>query len=408
MKSNQPKCLQRMTRLSLGLLVFALLFATSGSVFGQIRIRSVATVKGQESVQLRGVGLVVGLSGTGDPDLPTNYRALAKLLSGSGFELMRDLNGQEMINELQGLQNAALVFVTAEVPAGGMRQGSRIRCRVDSFGSATSLSGGMLMEASLTGGPAVGEGGEMPILAIASGPVKLIDDRHSTSAMIDDGCQATVDFEHRYTYVAPIQQEADRFQIDPQTGRLVPSNNAADPNAPMGLFFDLVIKPEHANFGTATEIVETVREYSFVQGGADGVTAAVPRAKDQVTVQVPIPAQYADDPVDYIGEILGLELHNKPKNTTVVIRRRSGIIIIGDEVRFDPAAVTSGDFSVEAEATRRLDLDDTGVIPQGPGVQLKKLQQALIQLQAPPETLIEIILALDNGGYLYGEVIIED
>lgn len=407
MKTSSTTQTRTLTKSMAALLVGLAVSMFASQVDAQIRVRSIASVKGQETVQLRGVGLVVGLNGTGDPDLPTNYRALAKLLTGSGFELMRDLNGQEMIAEFDGLQNAALVFVTAEVPASGLRQGSRIRCRVDSFGSASSLTGGMLMEASLTGGPAIGENAELPILAVASGPVKLIDDRHSTSGHIENGCQVTVDFDHRYTYVAPIHQESDRFQIDPNTGRLVPSQATNDPNAPMGLFFDLVLKPEHANFGTATEVVETVREYSFVQSGAEGVNAAVPRAKDQVTIQVPIPAQYADDPVDYIGEILGLELHNKPKNTTVVIRR-SGVVIIGDEVRFDPAAVTNADFAVEAEATRRLDLEDTGVVPQGPGVQLKKLQLALNQLQAPPETLKEIIIALDQGGYLYGELIIEE
>ena len=394
------------TLLSVGLCVVLAVAASPAQ--GQIRIRSIARVKGQESLHLRGVGLVVGLNGTGDPDLPTTYRALGKLLTGSGFELNRDLNGREMIDEFTGTQNAALVFVTAEIPEGGLRQGSRIRCRVDSFGAATSLVGGNLMEASLTGGPLVVEGGEMPILAIASGPVDLVNPRHATAGKIDDGCQVVVDFEHRFTYVARISNEGQQFQIDPLTGRPLRGSDELDLDAPEMMFFDLVIKPEHATFGTATEIAETVREYSFVPNGDAEVNAAIPRAKDQVTVQVPIPSQYAEDPVQYISEVLDLELHNKPKSTTVVINRQSGVLIIGDDVRFDPAAVSSGGMMVETESVRRLDLEDNGLVPPGPGVQLKKLTAALNQLQVPSETLMDIIVQLKEGGFLYGELIIQE
>ncbi|MEZ6109042.1 MAG: flagellar basal body P-ring protein FlgI [Pirellulaceae bacterium] len=288
------------------------------------------------------------------------------------------------------------------------RQGSRIRCRVDSLSAATSLVGGNLMEASLTWRSARGGRGEMPHSRHRIRPRGPRELRHATAGKIDDGCQVVVDFEHRFTYVARLSNEGQQFQIDPLTGRPLRGSDELELDAPEMMFFDLVIKPEHATFGTATEIAETVREYSFVPNGDAEVNAAIPRAKDQVTVQVPIPSQYAEDPVQYISEVLDLELHNKPKSTTVVINRQSGVLIIGDDVRFDPAAVSSGGMMVETESVRRLDLEDNGLVPPGPGVQLKKLTAALNQLQVPSETLMDIIVQLKEGGFLYGELIIQE
>jgi len=370
------------------------------SIQAQISVRRIADVKGQESTRLRGVGLVVGLNGTGDPDLAHTYRALAEMLAGSGLEMMRDINGQQAIAEFRGTNNAAIVFVTAEVPGAGLRQGSKVRCRVDSWGSAVSLQGGMLLESSLTGGPFIGESRRMPVLAVASGPIELHDPQHTTAGIVQAGCQLQVDFENRFTYSEPwTPKRIEGFSPD-GAGIFTDEDDAEVETLPH-TFFDLVIRPQYAGFGTAAEVAETLSQYQpFLDA-----TGPTPRAKDQVTVQVPIPDYYRDDPVNFISEVLALEMHNKPKSSVVVISRRRGIVIIGDEVRFDPAAVSAADFAVDTGSTRPLDLEGNGPLPPGPGVELKKLQQALNQLQAPPDTLIEIVHGLDRGGYLYGEVL---
>ena len=139
------------------------------TVDAQVRIKDLCKVKGQETITLRGVGLVVGLAGTGDPNLEATKRALARSLSGSGLEMPLNASGQELVEGLKGTPNAALVFITAEVPGAGVRQGSVVNCRVDSFGSATSLQGGRLIEAAMTAGPYAGESGKLEIWATASG-----------------------------------------------------------------------------------------------------------------------------------------------------------------------------------------------------------------------------------------------
>ncbi|MEC8591406.1 MAG: flagellar basal body P-ring protein FlgI, partial [Planctomycetota bacterium] len=52
-----------------------ILFTLAPLATAQVRIKELCDVKGQEPLMLRGVGLVVGLSGTGDPDLPATMRA---------------------------------------------------------------------------------------------------------------------------------------------------------------------------------------------------------------------------------------------------------------------------------------------------------------------------------------------
>ncbi len=74
----------------------------------------------------------------------------------------------------------------------------------------------------------------------------------------------------------------------------------------------------------------------------------------------------------------------------------------------DPVAVSSGEFRVDAGPVRTLDLESVAPIQSGVNYELKRLQQALGALQAPPETLIDIIEGLQRGGKLYGEIIYID
>jgi hypothetical protein len=58
---------------------------------------------------------------------------------------------------------------------------------------------------------------------------------------------------------------------------------------------------------------------------------------------------------------------------------------------------------VDIAPFRELSLDDAAGL--GAVVKLKRLTQALNDLQAPPATIIDIIKHLEAGGHLYGEII---
>ena len=107
-------------------------------------IKNICRLKGQEENTLQGIGIVVGLKGTGDGGnfLPT-LRSLEKIM-----KVMGDPTG---LKEIKDAKNVALVTVTATIPAAGARQGDKIDCVVSSIGSCKSLAGGRLFLTAMIG-----------------------------------------------------------------------------------------------------------------------------------------------------------------------------------------------------------------------------------------------------------------
>src|SRR3954451_21935419 len=97
-------------------------FAMSAPLQARTLLKNICRVKGQEENTLQGLGLVVGLKGTGDTgDFMPTIRALATVLQSMGNQL-----GKGGTSELKDIKNVALVMVTATVPAGGARQGDQL------------------------------------------------------------------------------------------------------------------------------------------------------------------------------------------------------------------------------------------------------------------------------------------
>lgn len=101
------------------------------------------TFSGLQPVVIEGVGLVVGLNGTGGDPAPSFYRT----------ELMNELKRRGVPNPNQILQspNTALVLVRAYLPP-LMKKGEKIdlEVRIPESADATSLAGGWLMETYLS------------------------------------------------------------------------------------------------------------------------------------------------------------------------------------------------------------------------------------------------------------------
>ena len=83
-------------------------------------------IKGQGDAVLQGLGLVVGLNGTGDQgDDLAIARPLAQLLRSMG-------NPIDTFQELANSRSAALVMVTCQVPRHGSAAGDNLDVRVPS------------------------------------------------------------------------------------------------------------------------------------------------------------------------------------------------------------------------------------------------------------------------------------
>ena len=126
-------------RLLLAILAAAFLIVQPASAE---RVKDLARFQGIRSNQLTGYGIVVGLPGTGDDNLEYTVQSVKAITSRMGLQLPQGIN--------PGLKNAAVVMITAELPAFA-KPGQRIDVTVASMGKAKSLRGGALVMTPLMG-----------------------------------------------------------------------------------------------------------------------------------------------------------------------------------------------------------------------------------------------------------------
>lgn len=376
--------------LILQLISVLLLQSMASSAKADLRIRHICRIKGQEENTLEGFGLVVGLKGTGDSDAAPTLRALARLLQSYGNNIARGPKGEDVLSELKNATNVALVVVTANVPAEGGRQGSKLNCSVKALG-AKSLEGGYLVSTALKG--------PLPnspqVFAFAQGSLTIEDPSRPTSGIVQDGCQLEEDFNNLFV-------KDDKFT--------------------------LVINRNHASFANAQEIAQTInnikslqdgRSPGAFQGAAAGTTSdrrvsAIDfkwaRAIDPVNVEVLIPEYDRVNPVSFLGMILDEPLVNRNSDARVVINERTGVIVVGADVEIGPVVVKHKGFVIEtvglpSRVPSWATLDATGTTAASS--KLKNLVDALNALKAPSDDIIEVIKSLDTSGNLYGHLIFE-
>ena len=180
-----------MIRIALVLLVFA---ASHASVDAAgMKLENMCRVKGQETNSLQGLGLVVGLRGTGDSDAAPTARALARMMQLMGGSISIDQAGQLNLDDVADAKNVALVFVNATVPAVGAQSGDSLNVTVNAI-NAKSLEGGTLM---LT--PLLGPRPDNPtVYAVAQGPLNVSLDGPATTATIQGGAKMEASVSAQY------------------------------------------------------------------------------------------------------------------------------------------------------------------------------------------------------------------
>lgn len=342
------------------LLMVAVVLA--GHAAGAVKLRNICRVAGQEDLTLQGLGLVTGLKGTGDgPSALPTIRALA-----TAMELMGNPVGTNLSAELRDAKNVALVVVTARVPGAGARRGERLTCYVSAI-SAKSLAGGRLFLTPLTG-PVPSR--NPVVVALAEGPITLDSPESLTSGRIFEGCRLIQD--------------------------------VAMPVAPTGRI-TLLLNNNYAGFHVAQEVANAINAELSIQNNHQPLARAV----DQVAIEVLVPALYRDDPVNFLAQVLEVEILEPQLGPAVVIHERSGTIVLGGEVEIGPVVVTHKNMVIEAGPNAGIP-GFAGVDsrqPQNP--RLKGLVEALNAVRVPPEDIVDIIKAIDRQGKLYGRLIIE-
>ena len=354
-------------------LLVAVAFVAGNQAAADHQVGDICRIKGQEENLLHGVGLVVGLKGTGD-DSKATLRALARYMELMGHRLGVDAKGQPAFDELKGVKNVAMVTVTATIPPGGAQQGDTLDCVVSAL-SAKSLEGGQLMLTELHGPlPA-----DKTVYGLAKGAISVDDSARPQVGRILLGCQVEKKFQNEYV----------------KNGKLT-----------------LSIHKDHAGFQTAHAIAERINLERDLRStnwtGSKGVSGDGPaRAVDQVTIEVSVPPIYADSPAYFAKLLLDIRLPMPAVDGKVIINEKKKAIIIGESVEIAPVAIMHKNRLIQTGGEPVNEFVAVDPSPKSATTKLNDLVNALNALKIPAEDVIDIIKMLKHKRALYGELIIE-
>jgi len=365
--------------LLLSLTVFGLGFAVPAQAAGTSRIKDIVDVEGVRDNMLIGYGLVVGLNGSGDKlnNAPFTKQSLTAMLERLGVNVR-----EQNLNT----GNVAAVMVTSTLPP-FTNQGARIDVTVSTLGDAKSLQGGTLLVT-----PLMGADGEA--YAVAQGPVAV-------AGFTAEGEGGAV------------------TQNIPTTGR-VP--NGAIVEKEIG--YELADVPSlrlalrNPDFTTARRIAQTINQQ---MGGAVAV------AENSASVRLTRPDGFARSMVDMVTDIEQIQVQ-PDQVAKIVIDERSGVIVMGADVRISTVAVAQGNLTVRITETPqvsqpnafaqqgatvvvpRTNIDVSGTTEPGniaylpEGVTLQELVSSLNALGVTPRDVITILQAIKAAGAIQAEI----
>ncbi len=373
-KSRKQLLLQKLITLMLvGVINVANVLPTQAAS----RIKDLVSIEGVRENQLVGYGLVVGLDGTGDSlrNAPYTEQSIVAMLERLGI----NTRGATMKGE-----NVAAVMVTASLPPFA-RPGNRIDINVSSIGDAENLRGGTLIVTPLKG--ADGE-----VYAVAQGSIQV-------SGFSAGGDASSV------------------TQGVPTAGR-IPNGGIVEKEIKYSMLGkkEILLSLHSPDFTTSRRVAKAIN---------DEMGHQTAMAMNPSTILVIKPDSYANNMVSLVTDLEQLYVQPDLK-AKVVVDERSGIIVIGHEVRVSEVAIAQGNLTIRVTETPQVsqpnpfgggetvEVPRTGVdVEDGegkkfallkPGVNLQELVDGLNALGIGPRDMIAILQALKVSGALHAEI----
>ena len=282
-------------------------------------------------------------------------------------------------------KNVAAVMVTGSLPAFA-RQGTRIDVAISALGDAKSLQGGTLLVT-----PLLGADGE--VYAIAQGQVAI-------AGFAAQGAAQSV------------------VKGVPTAGRI--ANGGIIERE---ILFDFAnqktikLALRNPDFTTASRITDAINSYL-------GSVAAT--TVDSGTVSLNLERARRDDLIQMLTDIEQLRIQ-PDQAAKVIIDEKSGIIVIGENVRINPIAIAQGNLTIRITETPQVSqpapfstTGQTAVVPRTDiqvdeesgnklnvlksGVSLQELVDGLNALGVGPRDMISILQAVKAAGALQAEI----
>lgn len=364
--------------ITLSLAVMISIVVMSSTVDAASRIKDLADMEGVRDNMLVGYGLVVGLNGTGDS--LTNATFTKQSLEAMLERLGVNTRGSNMKTD-----NVAAVMVTAVLPPFA-QHGSRIDVNVSAMGDSESLAGGMLLVT-----PLMGADGE--VYSVAQGRIAI-------GGFVAGGDASSV------TQGIP-------------TGGRIASGGIVEREIPFNLGSQRTMRLNLRNpdFTTARRMAQAIND-------AVGPGTAV--MIDSANVKLELSETYNGNIVNLVTDIEQL-LIEPDQPARVVINEKSGIIVIGKDVKVSKVAIAQGNLTVRVTETPQVsqpnafsETGETAVVPRSEieiddgsdrrlqvvagGVALEDLVAGLNALGVGPRDMISILQAIRASGALQAEI----
>ena len=353
-----------------------LLVCAGSTALATSRIKDLANIEGIRQNQLIGYGLVVGLNGTGDTlnNTPFTKQSLQGMLERLGV----NIRGQNIRTG-----NVAAVMVTANLPPFAT-QGTRIDVTASAMGDAKSLLGGTLLVTPLLGA-------DGNVYAVAQGSLSVGG------------------FE--------VQGQAAKVTRNVPTVGLLPNGAIIEREIEFSLanLGQLRLALRNPDFTTAKRIAVAINDY---------IGKPVAQPLDPSTVLLTLPKNFPQNLVATLTEIEQLQVE-PDEAAKIVIDERSGVIVIGRDVRVSTVAVAQGNLTVTISETPQVSQPppfskgrtvtvprtQVGVQEEGKklalvheGVSLQQIVDGLNALGIGPRDLITILQAIKAAGAIQADI----
>ena len=358
---------------------------------GAVRVKDITDIEGAHHNKLYGLGLVVGLNGTGGRSLATQQMAIDMLRK---MDVTTTIARQQLLDNVFFSTNISAVMVTAELSPYS-RVGSRLDVTVSVLDDAQSLQGGTLLLTPL-------KGADNDVYAIAQGPVSI--GGYNLLAQAPQGAL----FNHRTVGLIA-------------GGGIVEKEALAELN--QGPRMRLLLNDP--DFDTAKQVAMAINDKFTGQA----------RTIDPATIEIRLSEMQQKNIVEFISECGNLEV-SPDVAARVIINERTGTIIVGHQVRISTVAISHGNLVIRPEpetpeisplgpaASALLGIDQDPPInpnaaqaalgqaqPRGKSVNVVEetmtvadLARALNALGTAPRDLIAIFQALKQSGALHAQL----
>ncbi len=330
------------------MLLLLIIFVAGAFANPIVRLKDIAFFAGARDNQLFGIGLVVGLNGTGDSGKLT-ISMLANVIKKFGITV----NSADIKSK-----NVAVVMITADIPP-FYKSGMKLDVTVSAIGDAKSLENGTLLQSPL-------QAADGNIYAVAQGKVSL-------GGYVDK--KSKVGAQQRFKTVGTIPNGAI-------VEKPIPATLEKDDKISILLY--------NPDFTTASRVALSIN---------NTLDKNMAKAVDASTIKVSVPQVFQNDLVDFLALLEGVKVvPDLPAK--IIINQKTGTIISGADAKIAPISITYG--TINITITDSQSATGTNIIK---ATTVGDLVKALSALGTKPGDIIAILEAIKASGALYAEIV---